>query len=58
MDNQDNTQESSPKEQEGLPNKVPGEEPEIVQIKVGRQMDLEELIKILEKDDEDQYNKL
>lgn len=58
MDNQDNTQESSPKEQEGLPNKVPGEEPKIVQIKVGRQMDLEELIKILEKDDEDQYNKL
>ena len=58
MDNQDNTQESSPKEQEGLPNKITGEEPKIVQNKTGKQMDLEELIKILEKDDEDQYNKL
>ena len=58
MDKNDNTQESSPKEQEGLPNKIPGEEPEKIQIKVGRQMDLEELIKILEKDDEEQYNKL
>jgi len=58
MDKNDNTQESSPKEKEGLPNKIPGEEPEKIQIKVGRQMDLEELIKILEKDDEEQYNKL
>lgn len=58
MDNQDNTPESSPKEQESLPNKVPVNEPEKIQIKVGRQMDLEELIKILEKDEEDQYNKL
>lgn len=58
MDKNDNTQESSPKEQEGLPNKIPGEEPKKIQIKVGRQMDLEELIKILEKDDEEQYNKL
>lgn len=58
MDKNDNTQESSPKEQEGLPNKISVNEPEKIQIKVGRQMDLEELIKILEKDDEDQYNKL
>ena len=51
MDNQDNTQESSPKEQEGLPNKIPGEEPEIVQIKIGKQIDLEELIKIMEEEE-------
>lgn len=51
MDNQDNTQESSPKEKEGLPNKVSGEEPKIVQIKVGIQMDLEELIKIIEEEE-------
>lgn len=57
MDNQDNTQESSPKEQEGLPNKITGEEPKIVQNKIGRQMDLEELIKILEKEEDDEYNK-
>lgn len=51
MDNQDNTQESSPKEKEGLPNKIPGEEPKIVQNKTGRQMDLEELIKIIEEEE-------
>lgn len=50
MDNQDNTQESSPKEQEGLPNKVPVEKHEIVQNKTGKQMDLEELIKIIEEE--------
>jgi hypothetical protein len=51
MDNQDNTQESSPKEQEGLPNKIPGEEPEKIQIKIGKQIDLEELIKIMEEEE-------
>jgi hypothetical protein len=51
MDKNDNTQESSPKEQEGLPNKIPGEEPEIVQIKIGKQIDLEELIKIMEEEE-------
>jgi hypothetical protein len=53
-----NTPESSPKEEGGNPNKITGEEPKKVQPKVGRQMDLEELIKILEKEDEKQINKL
>jgi hypothetical protein len=51
MDKNDNTQESSPKEQEGLPNKITGEEPKIVQNKTGKQMDLEELIKIMEEEE-------
>ena len=51
MDKNDNTQKSSPKEQEGLPNKIPGKEPEIVQIKIGKQIDLEELIKIIEEEE-------
>jgi hypothetical protein len=56
MDNQNNTQESSPKEKESLPNKVPVNEPEKIQIKIGKQMDLEELIKILEEEDNKHLN--
>lgn len=46
-----NTPESSPKEKGGDPNKITGEEPKEVQPKIGRQMDLEELIKIIEEEE-------
>jgi hypothetical protein len=52
MYNQNNTQESSHKENESQPNKVPGIEPAELQNKTGRQMDLEELIKMMEEEKE------
>lgn len=51
MYNQNNTQESSHKENESQPNKVPGIEPKKLQNKTGRQLDLEELIKIMEEEE-------
>ena len=48
---ENNIPETPPKEQEGLPNKVTGEEPKNEQNKAGKQIDLEELIKIIEEEE-------
>ena len=52
MYNQDNNQENSHKENESQPNKIPGKESEKIENKTGRQMDLEELIKMMEEEEQ------
>lgn len=53
-----NTPESSPKEEGSNLNRVTVEEHKKEQPKTGRQMDLEELIKIIEQEQEGDINKL
>jgi len=50
MHNQDNILDSSPNTGGNEPNKVPGIEPIEIQYKVGVQLDLEDLIKVMEEE--------
>ena len=52
MHNQDNIPDSSPKTGENEPNKVPGIKPIEIKYKVGVQLDLEDLIKVMEEEEQ------